>query len=143
MTLHWNGPNDNLIHTFQVALITDYKPRASTFGPKMRSHYKQCIDSCGGQLLVWVLSLRYRKTSKCKYPFTFSSDREGWVKDSVLQRDRLIHRIQLRNVPMAAEKVADAKMCQCIVFWWGIYQTWVAMRTTRPKLVAFFRLTLH
>lgn len=29
------------------------------------------------------LVLRYRRTSKCKYTFTFSSDREGCVKDSV------------------------------------------------------------
>lgn len=40
--LHSNGPKNNPLHTLQVALITDYKPRASTCGPKMRSYYKQC-----------------------------------------------------------------------------------------------------
>lgn len=49
VTSHSDEPKDNPIHTLQVALITDYKPRTSSFGPKMRSHYKQCLDSCGGQ----------------------------------------------------------------------------------------------
>lgn len=97
------------------------------------------------RLLWWAITsltfiIALQKTSKYKYPFTFSSDREGWVKDSVLKRDRLIHRIQLRNFSMAVEKVADAKKCHWIVLYWGIYQTWVTMPTTKPKLVAFLAL---
>uniref|UniRef100_A0A8W8M9X6 DZIP3-like HEPN domain-containing protein n=2 Tax=Magallana gigas TaxID=29159 RepID=A0A8W8M9X6_MAGGI len=44
-------------------------------------------------------SLRYRKTSKCKYPFTFSSDREG-----DLFRDILSHYIQPANLRTELDK---------------------------------------
>lgn len=107
VTLHSNGPKDNPIHTLQVALITDYKPRASTCGPKMRSYYKQCSTLVVGNNQFDFYHCATKKHQNTNTLSLFPVTEKGESRTVFDRETELIHRIQLRNVPVAAATKND------------------------------------
>lgn len=95
----------------KFTLITDHKPLTTIFGPKkgipVLTAYR--LQRWAKQLAAYQFDIKYRTTGKHQNADTLSRfplAEEGESRTVFDTETELIHRIQLQNLPVTAEKVA-------------------------------------
>lgn len=97
----------------KFTLITDHKPLTTIFGPKKGIPVLTAsrLQRWAIQLAAYQFDIKYRATGKHQNADTLSRfpvAEEGESRTVFDRETELIHRIQLQNLPVTAEKVAAA-----------------------------------
>ncbi|XP_062575345.1 uncharacterized protein K02A2.6-like [Saccostrea cucullata] len=97
----------------KFTLITDHKPSTTIFGPKKGIPVLTAsrLQRWALQLTSYQFDIKYRATGKHQNADTLSRFPMNLMDDSRTQLDKeteLIHKIQIQNLPVTADKVAAA-----------------------------------